>query len=213
VEEATKKALIRLNVGLDKVEIHVLSEGKSGILGLGAEDARISVTLLPSPQDEYKETIDIARDILENILAKMGIEAAIRVILPDQTYNSEGEPNAVVFNIEGDDLGNLIGRRGMTIDALQYLVRLITARRTTSKTPIMIDVQSYKQRRYDDLRTLAMNVALQVKTRKSSCRLEPMSAFERRIIHLTLADDPEVTTESEGEGESRKVVVLPKLRK
>jgi spoIIIJ-associated protein len=213
VEEATKKALTRLNVGLDKVEIRVLNEGKSGILGLGAEDARISVTLIASPQDEYKETIDIAMDILENILAKMGIKAAIRVQLPEQTYNSEGEPNSVVFNIEGDDLGNLIGRRGMTIDALQYLVRLITARRTVSKTPIMIDVQSYKQRRYDDLRTLAMNVALQVKTRKSSCRLEPMSAFERRIIHLTLADDPEVTTESEGEGESRKVVVLPKTRK
>jgi len=79
--------------------------------------------------------------------------------------------------------------------------------------PIMIDVQDYRQQRYEDLRTLAMNVASQVKTRKTSFRLEPMSAFERRIIHLTLANDPDVITESTGEGETRKVVVLPKVKR
>jgi spoIIIJ-associated protein len=206
VEEATKKALTQLNVGLDRVEIIVLKEGKGGILGIGAEDARISVRLLTLPQDDNREVIDVARDVL----VKLDIKAAIYVIPPEQAFDDEGESNAVIFNIEGDDLGNLIGRRGITIDALQYLVRLITARRSKSKIPVMVDVQSYKQRRYEDLRTLALNVALQVKTRKSSCRLEPMSAFERRIIHLTLANDPDVTTESVGEGEARKVVVLPK---
>ena len=128
------------------------------------------------------------------------------------SLNEEGESNPVIFNITGDDLGILIGRRGQTLDALQYLVRLITSRQTKSKTPIMIDVENYKQRRYEDLRTLALNVAAQVKARRSSFRLEPMPAFERRIIHLTLANDPDVTTESIGEGEARKVVVLPKVK-
>jgi spoIIIJ-associated protein len=213
VEEATKKALTQLNVGLDKVEIHVLAEGKSGILGIGAEDARISVRIKAPPRDEEQEEIQVARNILENLLARLGIKAEIKVIALRQILDSEGATDSVILNIEGDDLGNLIGRRGTTIDALQYLVRLISARQSKSKTPIMVDVQSYKQRRYEDLRTLAMNVALQVKTRKSSCRLEPMSAFERRIIHLTLANDPDVTTESVGEGDSRKVVVLPKNNK
>ncbi len=212
VEEATKKALTQLNVGLDRVKIHVINEGRSGILGLGAEDARISVELIDLPEDEKQETIDLAREVLEDLLEKMGIEAEIRVILPEEEYNSEGEANAIVLNVEGNGLEILIGRKGTTIEALQYLVRLITSRRTKSKFPVMVDVQSYKQRRYDDLKTLAMNVALQVKTRRSSCRLEPMSAYERRIIHMTLANDPDVTTESIGEGESRKVVVLPRTK-
>jgi spoIIIJ-associated protein len=211
VEDATKKALLKLNTTLDQVEITVLTEGKGGILGLGVEDARISVRLI-TPPDENKEVTDIAQEILETILDKMGVNASIRISPPDEAFTSEGEDKAITFNIEGDDLGNLIGRRGMTIDALQYLVRLMTTRRSRSKTPIMIDVQSYKQKRYDDLRTLALNVASQVKTRRSSFRLEPMSAFERRIIHLTLADDPDVTTESIGEGDMRKVVVLPRTK-
>jgi spoIIIJ-associated protein len=194
---------------LDKVEISVLSEGKSGIFGLGAEEARISVKCLPDSQDKNPDTVDAARDVLENLLTRMGFQTKINVVPAQQALSSEDETDTVTLNIEGDDLGNLIGRKGSTIEALQYLVRLITTRRTKSRIPVMIDVQSYKQRRYDDLRTLALNVALQVKTRKSSCRLEPMSPFERRIIHMTLADDPDVTTESVGEGESRKVVVLP----
>jgi spoIIIJ-associated protein len=198
---------------LDKIEISVLSEGKNGIFGLGAEDARIRVRVLsPSPQDKNQETIDAARDVLGNILSRMDIEADIEVVPSPTAANSGEENETVTLNIEGNDLGNLIGRKGATIEALQYLVRVLTARRTKSKTPIMIDVQSYKQRRYDDLRTLALNVALQVKSRKSSCRLEPMSPFERRIVHMTLADDPDVTTESIGEGETRKVVILPRKR-
>jgi len=90
---------------------------------------------------------------------------------------------------------------------------LIVSKQAISKTPILIDVENYKQRRYEDLRTLALNVASQVKANKSSFRLEPMPAFERRIVHLTLADDPDVVTESIGEGESRKVVVSPKNRR
>ncbi|MBN1191642.1 MAG: Jag N-terminal domain-containing protein [Dehalococcoidales bacterium] len=214
VEEATRIALTRLNVGLDEVEIIILSEGKSGLFGFGAEDARISVRCLDSSQDTSQDTIDIAKDVLENILSMLGINAAVQVVTPQSIrQQTVDDTHTVILNIEGAEAESLIGRKGTTIEAIQYLVRLITARRTKLKIPIMIDVQSYKQRRYNDLRTLAINVALQVKSRKSSCRLEPMSAYERRIIHLSLADDPDVTTESVGEGDSRKVVVLPVNRK
>jgi spoIIIJ-associated protein len=210
VEEATKKALTQLNAGLDEVEITVLSGGKSGILGLGAEDARISVRLVRKGNSEDTEAIEEAENILKSLLDRMGIQAAIDIEYPQVAVNEEGEANPVVFNITGDDLGVLIGRRGQTLDALQYLMRLIISRQAKSKIPITIDVENYRQKRYEDLRTLALNVADQVKAKRTSCRLEPMPAFERRIIHLTLANDPEVTTESIGEGEARKVVVMPK---
>jgi spoIIIJ-associated protein len=212
VEEATKKALIQLNVGLDKVEITVLNEGRSGILGLGAEDARISVKLLESEKDEETDAVEVAKKVLENLLKLMGVQASLK-IETSLMVNDDAEDNPVVLNITGEDSGNLIGRRGQTIDSIQYLVRLITSKQTKSKTPIIIDVQDYKRRRYDDLRTLALNVASQVKVQKTSIRLEPMSPFERRIIHMALANDPDVATESIGEGESRKVVVYPKGKK
>lgn len=207
VEEATKKALIQLNAGLNDIEITVLSEGRSGILGLGSEDARISVKLKETKEETEDEVISIAYDVLENILKKVGIRGRIVIQKPENKLDSRGDINPVVFNIEGADLGTLIGRRGQTLEAMQYLVRLIVTRKTKSKTPIMLDVQDYKKRRFEDLKTLALNVANQVKSRKTAFKLEPMSAFERRIIHMTLAQDPDVVTESIGEGEERKVVV------
>lgn len=212
VEEAKKKALAQLNVGSDEVEITVLSEGRGGILGLGAEDARISVRLLRPEKDNDVESVEVARKILETLLSKMGIESIVKVEASEMVGEDETD-NTMVLNIIGEDSGVLIGRHGQTIDSLQYLVRLMTSKQTKSKTPIMIDVQDYKRRRYDDLRTLAMNVAEQVKISKTSIRLEPMSPFERRIVHMALANDPELTTESIGEGESRKVVVYPKLKR
>ncbi len=212
MEEATKKALTQLNAGLDEVEITVLNEGKSGILGLGAEDARISVRLRKTDQPE-EESIPAIKAILEELLDRMGIRANIEVNYHSPIIDEEEQTKPVVFNITGGDLGILIGRRGQTLDALQYIVRLIASRHGKTKTPVMLDVEGYKVRRYEDLRILATNVAEQVKAKRTSFRLEPMPAFERRIIHLTLANDPEVTTESIGEGESRKVVVLPKSRK
>jgi spoIIIJ-associated protein len=211
VEEAKKKALTQLNVGLDEVEITVLSEGKGGILGLGAEDARILVRLLHSEGNE-DEVVAVARDVLENLLTRMGVQASINVESPKVAIDAEGEANPITFNIVGDDLGGLIGRRGQTLDAIQYLARLIISRKSKSKTPILIDIEGFKQHRYEDLRILAVNVADQVRAMKSSVRLEPMPAFERRIIHITLANDPDVVTESVGEGEARKVVVSPKSR-
>jgi spoIIIJ-associated protein len=213
VEEATKKALTRLNAGLDEVEITILNEGKGGILGIGAEDAKISVHLREPVKSDDTVAIEEAKQILEDLLVRMGMQATVDIKESGNAPDNGEEANPVILNVVGDDLGVLIGRRGQTIDAVQYLVRLILSRKTRSKVPIMVDVEDYKQHRYDDLRTLAMNVGSQVKARKTSIRLEPMTAFERRIIHMTLANDPEVATESIGEGESRKVVVMPKGRK
>lgn len=216
VEEATKKALTRLNVGLEEIEVTVLKEGRGGILGLGAEPAVISVKLLNqdtgNDSGNENEELGKARIILDTLLKGIGVTANIDVQVPDVMLDEDGADNPVVFNVTGDDLGGLIGRRGQTLDALQYLVRLMFSRQTKSKLPIMVDVEGYKQRRFEDLKTLALNVADQVKAKRSSVRLEPMPPFERRIIHMTLANDPDVETESIGEGESRKIVVSPKYK-
>ncbi len=214
VQEAIKQALTRLNVGLEEIEVTVLKEGRGGILGLGAEEALISVKLLKQDSDDNagneNEEIKAARKVLETLLKGIGVEAKIDIQSPKSLVDEEGNDNPVVFNLNGDDLGELIGRRGQTLDALQYLVRLIFARQTKSRMPIMVDVEGYKQRRYEDLKIMALNVADQVKASHSSVRLEPMAAFERRIVHMTLANDPDIETESVGEGEARKIVVSPK---
>jgi spoIIIJ-associated protein len=211
VEEATKKALTQLNAGLEDVEITVLSEGRGGILGLGSEDARISVRLMKTEKPEEKTT-QVAQEILKELLQKLDVEASIQLAppVPDNDVDSR---ESITLNISGDDLGILIGRRGQTLDAIQYLLRLISAKKTGFRIPINLDVENYKQHRFEDLRTLALNVAQQVKTNKSALRLEPMTAFERRIIHLTLADDPDVTTESVGQGDARKVMIIPRVKK
>ena len=116
----------------------------------------------------------------------------------------------IAFNIEGDDLGILIGRRGQTLASFQYIVRLIVGQQIKTWLPIVIDVEGYKQRRYQVLHALAQRMAEQVKARGAPFTLEPMPAYERRIIHIALADYPDVTTESIGEGLFRKVVILPK---
>jgi spoIIIJ-associated protein len=213
VEEATKKALTRLNVSLDEIEILILNQGKGGILGIGAEDAKILVTIKPAPGNTSPDETGEAKKVIADLLERMGVTAGIEVKMPQEALDEEGESNPTVFNITGDNLEILIGRRGQTLDALQYLVRLILTRQSKSKVPVMIDVDGYKQKRFDDLRAMALNVAEQVKQHNSSIRLEPMTAFERRIVHMALAKDQEVATESVGEGDYRKVVVYPKNRK
>ena len=210
MEEATKKALIHLNAGLDEVEITVLSEGDASDPDAGV---RIQARLRRPENNRDSAVVQKARSILQDLLDKMGIEATVVIQTPVNALDEEGEVNPVILNIEGGDPGLLIGRRGQTIDSLQYLLRLILARKTQSKIPIMVDAENYRQHRHEDLRILALNVATQVKATKASIRLEPMSAFERRIIHLTLANDPDVFTESTGEGENRKVVVMPRIRR
>jgi spoIIIJ-associated protein len=205
VNEAIQSALRQLGVNQEEVEVTVLKEGRPGILGLGGEEARIRVT--PKEGDNIAE---VARSVLETLLNIMGVSASL---VPQVRPSGEGEEEdaaPVVFDIEGEDLGILIGRRGQTLSCLQYIVRLIVAHRMKARVPITIDVEGYKQRRYEGLRALAWRIAEEVKVRGVPFTLEPMLAYERRIIHITLADHSDITTQSVGEGEARRVVILPK---
>jgi len=152
---------------------------------------------------------EVARGILEALLEKMGMAAS--VVAQAEEVVAEGEaPAPVLFDIEGDDLGILIGRRGQTLACLQFILRLIVGHQTKTWLPIVVDVEGYKQGRSEKLQALACRLAEQVKDRREPFTLEPMPAYERRVIHLALADHPDVTTESVGLGEARKVVIRPK---
>ncbi|OGO00069.1 MAG: hypothetical protein A2Y58_04335 [Chloroflexi bacterium RBG_13_51_52] len=165
--------------------------------------------MIDTPENK-NDLFNKARQVLEELLSLMDLTATV---LPSDEFtvtDENGELSSVGLNIEGEDLGILIGRRGQTIVSLQYIVRLIMSHKTPVQIPIVLDVEGYKQRRCEGLRILASRLADQVKNRKTPFTMEPMSAFERRIIHLTLADHPDVITESTGVGEARKVVITPK---
>lgn len=190
----------------EKVRVTVLDEGKRGVLGLGSEPARVSVELLEPAAGNDDSLSEVARAVLEALLAGMDIEAAVETQV--QPAVGEGEIAApIAFDIRGDDLGILIGRRGQTLSCLQFMVRLIVGHQTKTWVPITVDVEGYRLRRSEKLMALAGRLAEQVRTRRSPFTLEPMLAYERRIIHLALADHPDVITESIGEGEARRVVI------
>ena len=216
VEEAIQIALTQLNASRDEVKVDVVSEGKPGLLGIGAEEAIIIVEMLtPRPEPEESETeseediAGIAESILERLLELMELEATIQRQTFQTTNGEEQVTSPLAFNVMGDDLGILIGRRGQTLATLQYMLRLMVSHQTKVWTPIVIDVEGYKQRRSEALQALAVRMAEQVRTRGTPFTLEPMPAYERRIIHLALADHPNVTTQSIGEGDLRKVVIQP----
>ncbi|MDD5190348.1 MAG: protein jag [Dehalococcoidales bacterium] len=210
VDEAVQKALSQLGVTRDQVRITIIHEGKAGgFLGLGAEEARIKVEPISPEKEKMGEILEVAKDTLETLVKLMDIEGTVVIdTYPDETGEQANAP--IGFNIEGDDLGILIGRRGQTLASLQYIVRLITGHKTDTWVPIVIDAEGYKQRRIEALQSLAERMADNVKLKGTAFTLEPMPAYERRIIHMTLADDPSVFTESIGDGESRKVVIRPK---
>ncbi len=203
IDEAKQAALDQLGVTEDRVEITILKKGRSGVLGMGSEEARIKVRVI----DEALRTGNIeseARDILSNLVKYLGLDAKVQV-------SSALDEFPITLNIEGDDLGVLIGRHGQALMSLQYILRLIVAEKFKKWIPVNIDVAGYKRRRYDSLRNLAVRLAEQVKTNKRSINLEPMPSDERRIIHLALTDHPDVVTQSIGLGDERKVVI--QLRK
>jgi spoIIIJ-associated protein len=205
VEEAIQQTLDQLGVSRE-VNITVLNEGKRGIFGRGGEEAKIRVEPIGKMDSDVTE---VAKTVLETLIAKLGVVASV-VPQAKLVAGEEEEATSINLDIEGDDLGILIGRRGQTLACLQYLVRLIVGHQTKAWVPIVIDVEGYKQRRYEALQALAWRLAEQVKASKMPFTLEPMLAYERRIIHLALADHADVTTESVGEGEARRVVIRPK---
>lgn len=204
VDEAVQAALLQLGADQNEVEIDVVKKGRSGVLGVGAEEAIVKVKLL----DKKKQKDDIAgeaKTVLETLIKHLGITASVNIV-----EGSDGN-QPITLNIQGDDLGVLIGRRGQALSSLQYVVKLIIAEKFKLWAQITVDIEGYKKRRYEALKNLALRVADQVKTSKRSMNLEPMPADERRIIHLALADNPDVSTHSIDYGERRKVVI--QLRK
>ncbi|MFC1941560.1 RNA-binding cell elongation regulator Jag/EloR [Chloroflexota bacterium] len=210
VEEAIQRALEQLGVSREEVEVTVVNEGKSGILGLGTEEAVVRVQTLVPALEKESNIADIAKGVLERLIALMGVAGSV-VSQAQPIVEGEEEAGAsIALDVNGDDLGILIGRRGQALSCLQYIVRLIVGNQTKDWVPIIIDVGGYKQRRYQALQTFAQQMAEQVQAKGEPFTLEPMSAYERRIIHLALSDHPDVITESTGQGEARRVVILPK---
>ncbi len=228
VEEATKSALEKLGLKREDVEIKVLNPGRGGVLGLGGEAAEIEVTVssvnldiqsssdsLITEKDQNKnsfknevdneideETEKLAVEIMDFLISSLGVSV--------NTYlREENEENGLYFEIEGDDAGLIIGRKGETLRAMQFLMILILKRQLGKSVRITLDVEGYRDRRISSLEVLAENSASKVKKSGKPFRLNPMSAFERRVIHVALAENRNVRTESKGSGLRRQVVIFP----
>lgn len=193
-DEAVAEALQELDATLDKVRVEVLEENTKGILGLlGGRSVKVKVSL--------KEDLgQVAGLFLREMLVNMGIMGQVEILKSS---------DHTALNINGKELGILIGKRGQTLDAIQYLVNLAVNKDQLEKERIIVDVEGYRRRREETLRHLALKIADQVKRERRKQVLEPMSPHERRIIHATLQEYKEVFTYSEGEDPYRHVIISP----
>lgn len=196
VEDAITEALVNLGTTSDQIEYEVIERGSTGFLGLGSKNAVIKVWKKFSVEDSITE-------FLIKVTSAMGLNVKVQITADeeDNTYNVE---------LSGDEMGVLIGKRGQTLDSLQYLVNLAVNKNTENYVKIKLDTEDYRKRRKETLENLAKNIAFKVKRNKKPVALEPMNPFERRIIHSALQGDKYVTTHSEGEEPFRHVVVTLK---
>lgn len=195
VEEAILMAVAQLAVSRDKLEIEIIDEPVKGLFGVfGNKDAKIKAAI--------KRTMsDLARKFLNELFLKMDLEAKL-----DITENDD----LISINVSGDKMGMLIGHRGETLDAVQYLTSLVVNREGEKYKRISVDTENYRSKREETLKKLAKRLAYKVQKTRKKLVLEPMNPFERRIIHFTLQKDPYVNTHSEGEEPYRKVVITLK---
>ena len=184
VDEAVTKALIELETTSDKLEYEVVEKGSAGFLGIGAK---------PTLEDR-------AIDFLSQVFDAMNLDVKIAAAFNEE----ECEMN---IDLSGEDMGILIGKRGQTLDSLQYLVSLVVNKKSENYVRVKLDTENYRERRKETLETLAKNIAYKVKRTKRSVSLEPMNPYERRIIHAALQNDKYVTTRSEGEDPFRHVII------
>lgn len=199
VEEAVELGLRELGVDRTEAEIEVVSRGKPGLLGIGSEPAKIKVTKIDNPS----EVVQVASDVVSKLIRLMDIDVISTM------RHTDGDDEGPFFDIEGEDSALLIGRRGETLRALQLLVRTIVGRKLGTNLNFTVDVEGYDDRRRQSLANLADRVASRVIKTGRSIELEPMSARERRIVHISLADQKGIQTESSGEGKDRRVVIQP----
>ena len=193
VDDAVVEACSKLLISREKLEYEVVDEGNSGILGLGSKPAVIKAR-------QKLEIDDTAKVFLDDVFRAMGIEATVNIKYDefDKTMN---------IDLTGDDMGILIGKRGQTLDSLQYLTNLVVNKNVEEKIHVKVDTEDYRKRRRQTLENLAKNMSSKVKRTRRSVTLEPMNPYERRIIHSALQNDKYVTTHSEGEEPYRKVVI------
>ena len=196
VDEAVTKALIQLETTSDKLIYEVVEKGSAGFLGIGAKPAVIRAGKKVTLEDR-------AVDFLSQVFDAMNLNVTIEI-----AYNEE--ENEMSINLIGDDMGILIGKRGQTLDSLQYLVSMVLNKENDGYLRVKLDTENYRSRRKETLETLAKNIAYKVKRTKRSVSLEPMNPYERRIIHAALQNDKYVTTRSEGEEPFRHVVIFLK---
>jgi len=196
VNDAITEACQKLAVTSDKLEVEVVEEGSSGFLGIGSKPAVIKVKIKSSIED-------IAKEFLNEVFHAMNLAVVI-----DIKYDED--ERTMDIDLSGDEMGVLIGKRGQTLDSLQYLVSLVVNKDNEDYIRVKVDTENYRQRRKDTLENLAKNISYKVKRTKRAVSLEPMNPYERRIIHSALQNDRYVTTHSEGEEPYRHVVVTIK---
>ena len=192
IELAVESACAELGVSREEVEYEVLEEPKKGILGIGAADAKVSVTIKMTPAIR-------AYEFIENIIKNMGLDASVEIVSQDK--------DGVNVAINGEHLGILIGRRGDVLDSLQYLATLAANLEKSGFYRVTVDVQGYRKKRSETLRGVARRMSEKVLKYKKSFALEPMNAYERRIIHAECQNIAGVTTRSIGEGADRKIII------
>ncbi len=196
VNDAIIEACQKFTVASDKLEYEVIEEGSSGFLGIGSKPAVIKARVKSSIEDT-------AKDFLNGVFEAMNM-----VVVSEVKYNED--ENTMDIELSGDEMGVLIGKRGQTLDSLQYLVSLVVNKDTENYIRVKVDTENYRQRRRETLENLAKNISFKVKRTKRAVSLEPMNPYERRIIHSALQNDRYVTTHSEGNEPYRHVVVTIK---
>ena len=196
VNDAVIEACQKFTVASDKLEYEVLEEGSSGFLGIGSKPAVIRARVKSSVADTAKEFLNSV------------FEAMNMIVVSDVKYDED--ERTMDIELSGDEMGVLIGKRGQTLDSLQYLVSLVVNKDTEDYIRVKVDTENYRQRRKETLENLAKNISFKVKRTKRAVSLEPMNPYERRIIHSALQNDKYVTTHSEGNDPYRHVVVTIK---
>ena len=196
VNDAIIEACQKLSVTSDKLEYEVIEEGSTGCLGIGAKPAIIKAYVKLSVEDN-------AKNFLKDVFEAMDLVVVINV-------KYDEEEKSMDIDLSGDEMGVLIGKRGQTLDSLQYLVSLVVNKESEDYIRVKVDTEDYRKRRKETLENLAKNIAYKVKRTKRPVSLEPMNPYERRIIHSALQNDKYVTTHSEGEEPFRRVVVTLK---
>jgi spoIIIJ-associated protein len=196
VDDAITQATVQLGITSDQLEYEVVDKGSTGFLGIGSKNAVIKARRKFSVEGN-------ARSFLTSVFEAMKMEVEILIMVDEDNHMLEVE-------LKGDDMGILIGKRGQTLDSLQYLTNLAVNKNSEQYYKVKVDTEDYRKRRKDTLENLAKNIAYKVKRTKRPVSLEPMNPFERRIIHSALQNDRYVTTHSEGEEPFRHVVVTLK---